>query len=211
MKKEIIITNGAPAPIGPYSQAVIVGDIIYCSGQIPVDPKTNALVEANIETQTKQVFENIRNILTAAGSDFEKVIKTNVFLKDINDFEVDTVVTVDGVNKYRYSTEYIVYELMLKSVQAGDIISIPFDYYRKLKTFIKKGIWQSVDYTKYKCIAEIRLNPNIDDNLLCIVNYDESNEWVKIEVLRQFSIRKATDQEVAMFSIEIAKQQRMNK
>lgn len=86
MKKEIIITNGAPAPIGPYSQAVIVGDIIYCSGQIPVDPKTNALVEANIETQTKQVFENIRNILTAAGSDFEKVIKTNVFLKDINDF-----------------------------------------------------------------------------------------------------------------------------
>lgn len=86
MKKEIIITNGAPAPIGPYSQAVIVGDIIYCSGQIPVDPKTNALVEANIETQTKQVFENIRNILTTAGSDFEKVIKTNVFLKDINDF-----------------------------------------------------------------------------------------------------------------------------
>lgn len=86
MEKEIIITNGAPAPIGPYSQAVIVGDIIYCSGQIPVDPKTNALVEANIETQTKQVFENIRNILTAAGSDFEKVIKTNVFLKDINDF-----------------------------------------------------------------------------------------------------------------------------
>lgn len=86
MKKEIIITNGASAPIGPYSQAVIVGDIIYCSGQIPVDPKTNALVEANIETQTKQVFENIRNILTAAGSDFEKVIKTNVFLKDINDF-----------------------------------------------------------------------------------------------------------------------------
>ena len=86
MKKEIIITNGAPAPIGPYSQAVIVGDIIYCSGQIPVDPKTNALVEANIEIQTKQVFENIRNILTAAGSDFEKVIKTNVFLKDINDF-----------------------------------------------------------------------------------------------------------------------------
>ena len=86
MKKEIIITNGAPAPIGPYSQAVIVGDIIYCSGQIPVDPKTNALVEANIETQTKQVFENIKNILTAAGSDFEKVIKTNVFLKDINDF-----------------------------------------------------------------------------------------------------------------------------
>lgn len=86
MKKEIIITNCAPAPIGPYSQAVIVGDIIYCSGQIPVDPKTNALVEANIETQTKQVFENIRNILNAAGSDFEKVIKTNVFLKDINDF-----------------------------------------------------------------------------------------------------------------------------
>ena len=86
MKKEIIITNGAPAPIGPYSQAVIVGDIIYCSGQIPVDPKTNALVEANIEIQTKQVFENIRNILSAVGSDFEKVIKTNVFLKDINDF-----------------------------------------------------------------------------------------------------------------------------
>ena len=86
MKKEVIHTNLAPEAVGPYNQAIVYNDTIYCSGQIPIDPKTNTLVEADITKQTKQVFENIKGLLSAAGSDLSKVVKCNVYLKDINDF-----------------------------------------------------------------------------------------------------------------------------
>ena len=85
MKKEIIHTSNAPEPVGPYSQAVKVGNMLYCSGQIPLHPSTGAIPEG-IEAQTRQVLENLRAVLTAGGADFPNVVKTTVFLKDMNDF-----------------------------------------------------------------------------------------------------------------------------
>ena len=86
MPKKIILTEQAPAPIGPYSQAVAIGDFLFLSGQIPLDPKTGALLDSDIETATKQVFENIRAVLAAEGLDFTHVVKTTVFMQDLGLF-----------------------------------------------------------------------------------------------------------------------------
>ena len=80
-----VSTNNAPAAIGPYSQAQIVGDLVFCSGQIPVIPETGALAQG-LEAQANQVFKNIAALLTAAGSDISKVVKTTVFIKNMDDF-----------------------------------------------------------------------------------------------------------------------------
>ena len=80
-----VSTNKAPAAIGPYSQAQIVGNLVYTSGQIPIIPETGALAEG-LEAQAHQVFRNISALLTAAGSDISRVVKTTVFIKDMNDF-----------------------------------------------------------------------------------------------------------------------------
>jgi 2-iminobutanoate/2-iminopropanoate deaminase len=86
MKKEVLTTKNAPEAIGPYSQAIKVGGLIYTSGQIPIDPATGQMVQGGIEAQTKQVLENINAILVNAGSSFKNVIKSTVFVKDMNDF-----------------------------------------------------------------------------------------------------------------------------
>ncbi|MCX7710035.1 MAG: RidA family protein [Clostridia bacterium] len=86
MKKEIISTDKAPAAIGPYSQAVKLGNLIFTSGQIPINPATGEVVTGGIEAQTKQVLENIGAVLSAAGTDFSQVVKATVFIKDMNDF-----------------------------------------------------------------------------------------------------------------------------
>ncbi|WP_090168665.1 MULTISPECIES: RidA family protein [Eubacterium] len=86
MMKEIIATDKAPAAIGPYSQAVKVGNLLFTSGMIPINPETNTLVEGGIEVQAEQAFKNIKNLLEAAGSSVDKVVKTVVFIKDMNDF-----------------------------------------------------------------------------------------------------------------------------
>ena len=86
MQKQIVRTASAPKAIGPYEQAVKVGDFIYASGQIPLDPATDNLVENNITIQTRQVMENLKAVLSAAGSSLERVVKTTVFLKNISDF-----------------------------------------------------------------------------------------------------------------------------
>jgi len=86
MQKQIVSTASAPKAIGPYEQAVKVGDFIYASGQIPLDPATGNLVENNITIQTRQVMENLKAVLSAAGSSLERVVKTTVFLKNISDF-----------------------------------------------------------------------------------------------------------------------------
>jgi 2-iminobutanoate/2-iminopropanoate deaminase len=83
MPKKIILTDQAPAPIGPYSQAVSVGDLVFLSGQIPLDPKTGALVDDNIEDATTRVLENIRAVLEAEGLSFAHVVKTTVFMRDL--------------------------------------------------------------------------------------------------------------------------------
>lgn len=91
MKKEIVHTAKAPEPVGPYSQAVKVDQLLYCAGQIPIDPATGAIPEG-IEAQTRQVLQNLGAILNAGGADFESVVKTTVFLKDMNDFPAMNVI-----------------------------------------------------------------------------------------------------------------------
>ena len=86
MKKQIILTLDAPAPIGPYSQAVQIGHQLFISGQIPIDPATGALVSGSIEQETAQVMKNITAVLTQAGGNWEHVVKTSIFLKDMSDF-----------------------------------------------------------------------------------------------------------------------------
>lgn len=84
--KKIIFTADAPAPIGPYSQAVLKGDTLYTSGQIALDPKTGDLNTENITVETQQVMENMKAVLTAAGMTFENVVKATIFIMDMNDF-----------------------------------------------------------------------------------------------------------------------------
>jgi len=84
--KTAISTPNAPAAIGPYSQAIRSGDLLYTSGQIALDPATGQVVPGGIAEQTAQVLENLKAILEAAGADFSRVVKTVVFLKDMNDF-----------------------------------------------------------------------------------------------------------------------------
>lgn len=86
MIRKTVSTSEAPAAIGPYSQANILNDLVFTSGQIPLDPATGEIAGSTIEEQTRQVFSNIKAILEAAGSSLDKVIKTTVFMKDMNDF-----------------------------------------------------------------------------------------------------------------------------
>jgi 2-iminobutanoate/2-iminopropanoate deaminase len=84
--KTIIQTEDAPAPIGPYNQAVLVNNTLYASGQIALDPKTMTLVNDNIIAETKQVMKNIAAVLDAAAMNFDKVVKTTIYLSNMNDF-----------------------------------------------------------------------------------------------------------------------------
>lgn len=86
MKKEIISTTNAPAAVGPYSQAVRIGDFLYTSGQIALDPATGVLAPAEIEAQSEQVMKNLAAVLEAAGYTFDEVIKTTCFLQDMSHF-----------------------------------------------------------------------------------------------------------------------------
>jgi 2-iminobutanoate/2-iminopropanoate deaminase len=83
---EIVATDGAPRAIGPYCQAITHAGLIYCSGQIPLDPATMKVVEGGIEVQTDRVLKNLTAVLQAAGSDLAKVLKTTVFLSNLEDF-----------------------------------------------------------------------------------------------------------------------------
>jgi 2-iminobutanoate/2-iminopropanoate deaminase len=83
---EKILTAEAPAPIGPYSQAIRAGDFLFCSGQIPLDPATGRLVEGDVAAQTRRVMANIAGVLGAAGARFEQVFKTTIYLVDMADF-----------------------------------------------------------------------------------------------------------------------------
>ena len=83
---KVIHTNAAPAAIGPYSQAIITGNIVFISGQTPLDPETGQLVGSNVVEQTERVIINIKALLEASGTSIEKVVKTSCFLADMNDF-----------------------------------------------------------------------------------------------------------------------------
>lgn len=84
--KATVSTDCGPRAIGPYSQAVRANGFLFVSGQIPIDPKTNQLVEGDVRRQTERVLENLKGIVEAAGSSLDRAVKTTVFLKDLNDF-----------------------------------------------------------------------------------------------------------------------------
>ncbi|HQU84911.1 MAG TPA: RidA family protein [Pyrinomonadaceae bacterium] len=86
--KEIVSTENAPGAIGPYSQAVKTGNMVFCSGQIPIDPATGEFVSNDVAEQTEQVLKNLSAVLEAAGTNLGNVVKTTVFLADMNDFAV---------------------------------------------------------------------------------------------------------------------------
>ena len=84
--KKVIQTKNAPAPLGPYNQAILVKDTLYMSGQIAINPKTGVLITENISSETKQVMENLKAVLDAANMNFEHVVKTTIFISDMSDF-----------------------------------------------------------------------------------------------------------------------------
>lgn len=86
MEKVVINTRNAPAAIGPYSQAIKVGNMVFTSGQIPLNPATGEIISSDIKSAAKQSLENLKAVLEAAGTSFDYVVKTTVFLKDMNDF-----------------------------------------------------------------------------------------------------------------------------
>jgi 2-iminobutanoate/2-iminopropanoate deaminase len=85
-EKKVVQTNAAPAALGPYSQAIAAGGMVYCAGQIPLDPRSGNIVAGGVAEQTHQVLKNLRAVLKAAGSDLDRAVKTTVFLKSMNDF-----------------------------------------------------------------------------------------------------------------------------
>jgi 2-iminobutanoate/2-iminopropanoate deaminase len=100
VSRTIVRTEAAPGAIGPYSQAIVAGDLVFCSGQIPLDPATGQVVEGGIEPQAHQVMRNIRGLLAAAGSSLDAVVKTTIFLADMNDFA-----TVNGIYAEYFGVE----------------------------------------------------------------------------------------------------------
>lgn len=99
-KKEIIVTDKSMKPTGPYSQGIVYDSLVFVAGQTGIHPSTGQLVEGGIEAETRQTLSNVKAILEAAGSSLDKVLKVNVYLKDINDFD-----TVNNIYK-EYFTEY---------------------------------------------------------------------------------------------------------
>ncbi|MCB9682233.1 MAG: RidA family protein [Alphaproteobacteria bacterium] len=94
-------TDAAPAAIGPYSQAVVAGGMVYCSGQIAIDPRTGALDDGDVAAQTRRVLSNLQAVLQAAGTDLGHVVKTTVFLKDMGDFAAMTAVYAEAFGAWR--------------------------------------------------------------------------------------------------------------
>ncbi len=86
MEREIVNTDKAPQAIGPYSQAVVAGSMLFVSGQIPLDPKTGSIIQGDIKMQTRQVMENAGAILAAGGASYSTVVKTTIYLKNMSDF-----------------------------------------------------------------------------------------------------------------------------
>jgi 2-iminobutanoate/2-iminopropanoate deaminase len=118
--KKIISTTGAPAALGPYSQAVETGNTLYISGQVPIDPKTGKLVEGSITEQTEQVFRNISAILEAAKYSFSDVVKSTVFLSSMSDFKAMNEV----YGKYYTEKQPVRSTVAVKELPVGAMIEI---------------------------------------------------------------------------------------
>ncbi len=120
MTLQAVVTDKAPAAIGPYSQAILVGNLLFCSGQIPLVPDTGELLDGGIREQTVQVMNNIAAVLEAAGIGFDNVVKTTIFLVDMNDFAVVNEVYGGcfGTHKPARST------VAVKSLPRGALVEI---------------------------------------------------------------------------------------
>lgn len=117
---EKISTNKAPLAIGPYSQAIVTGNLVFASGQIAINPETNEVAEGGIETQTRQVLTNITNLLEAAGTSISKVVKTTVFMADMADFA-----TVNSIYAEYFTEPYPARSAVaVKSLPKGVLIEI---------------------------------------------------------------------------------------
>lgn len=84
--KTVVLSKDAPEPIGPYSQAISLGNLLFCSGQVAIDPKNNQVLTGDVKAQTEQVMKNIEAVLKAGGTGFQNVVKTTIFLTDMKDF-----------------------------------------------------------------------------------------------------------------------------
>jgi len=116
--KKIITTNNAPAPIGPYNQAILVNDTLYLSGQIGLDPRLMKMVEGDIKKETEQVMENLRNVLEAAEMTFNHVIKSSIFLSDMEDFgQVNEVYGSYFINETAPARETVAVRTLPKNVR----------------------------------------------------------------------------------------------
>ena len=116
--KKIITTNNAPAPIGPYNQAILVNDTLYLSGQIGLDPRLMKMVEGDIKKETEQVMKNLKNVLEAAEMNFNHVIKSSIFLSDMEDFgQVNEVYGSYFINETAPARETVAVNTLPKNVR----------------------------------------------------------------------------------------------
>ena len=116
--KKIITTKNAPAPIGPYNQAILVNDTLYLSGQIGLDPRLMKMVEGDIKKETEQVMENLKNVLEAAEMNFNHVIKSSIFLSDMEDFgQVNEVYGSYFINETAPARETVAVKTLPKNVR----------------------------------------------------------------------------------------------
>ncbi|XPV69437.1 MAG: RidA family protein [Halarcobacter sp.] len=125
---EIIESSNAPAAIGPYSQAIKVNGLIYTSGQIPLTPD-GELVERDIKKQTRQVLENLRNILEDAKSGLDKVVKVTIFLDNMDDFAIVNVLYAEAFGDHKPVRSTVAVKTLPKNVLVEmDAIALPYDY-----------------------------------------------------------------------------------
>jgi len=116
MIQKIIHTDKAPEAIGPYSQAVIHNETVYCSGQIALEPATMAVVEGGVKEQTERVMENLQAVLIEAGSDLSKVLKCSIFLSDMDDFQIVNEVYGNYFKKNKPARETVAVKTLPKNV-----------------------------------------------------------------------------------------------
>jgi len=120
-----IQTEKAPAAIGPYSQAVVAGDMVFTSGQIPVDPATGKMVEATMEAQARQVFKNLEAVLQAAGSSLQRAVKVTVYLKDLGEFQTLNRIYAEVFGSARPARSTVqVARLPLDSLVEVDVVAL---------------------------------------------------------------------------------------
>ena len=122
---DVVATDQAPAALGPYSQAIVANGLVFSAGQIALDPQTMEIVGEDIETQTHRVFRNLAAILEAAGSDLQRVVKTTVFLADMDEFSAMNAVYAEHFGDHKPARSTVAVKTLPKEVKVGiDVIAL---------------------------------------------------------------------------------------